>query len=508
VTVEGTVTRALGAYTRLQDTSGPTGASAIVIRQTSGPFFDDVADSTITAGTQLQVSGTVSEFPESNGILQINGSDLTDYTVQGQGSVPAPQEVSLNTLQSNGEDYESELVRVTGATFLNAQGTFAANASYPVTDDSGTETFKEGTIAFRVQGDDETALIGETIPSGAFNYTGVVGEFYGQYQLIPVQPSDAQSVRSFRFTRLFAQAQEGGGPVEVAVRASGTQQGDNVSVTASVGSASTATNGTDVTGFSSPQTLNFSGSDPAPQTLSFDVADDAEDEGVERLEVVLESNDGATTLRDRFTLWVLDDPTGQMTIAEGDSGEVLVGALQDQFGDSRPLGYDIARDTMYATIYNESNTVEGFYSGYQATVDPSTGDPSIIAGEQGNPSPQVVTLTDLLAPNGEEYESELVQVSGLSFPSASGTFSGESDYTVTDGDTTLVFRVQGADESALNGESIPTGPFTYEGVVGQYNNFGGVDSDEGYQLIPVRPETPHRFRSRWRALTRCRTAAP
>ena len=56
VTVEGTVTRALGAYTRLQDTSGPTGASAIVIRQTSGSFFDDVADSTIPSRTAFSRS--------------------------------------------------------------------------------------------------------------------------------------------------------------------------------------------------------------------------------------------------------------------------------------------------------------------------------------------------------------------------------------------------------------------------------------------------------------------
>ena len=383
VTVEGTVTRALGAYVRLQDNSGPTGASAIVIRQTSGPFNDDIADGTIAAGTQLQVSGEISEFPESNGVLQIDGSDLTDYTVQGPGSVPAPQEVSLATLRSNGEEYESELVTVSGASFLEAEGAFSTNTSYTATDGSGTETFAQGTLTVRVQGTDESALGGEEIPAGTFDYTGVVGEFYGQYQLIPVQPSDIEATRSFRFSRLYAQAQEGSGTVTVSVRALGLAAGDNVSVTASVGGASTATLGTDVTGFDSPQTLTFSGSTPAPQPLSFSVVDDSEDEGVERLEVTLESNDGATTLRDRFTLWVLDEPTAQTTIAAGDSGDALVGALQEQYGSPRPLGYDLARDTMYARIYNESNTVEGFYSGYEATVDPTTGDPSIIAGNEG-----------------------------------------------------------------------------------------------------------------------------
>ena len=379
VTVEGTVTRALGAYARLQDASGPTGASAIVIRQTSGAFNDAIANGTVTEGTQLQVTGTLSEF---NGLLQINEGDLSNFTVQGPGTVPAPQEVSLATLRENGENYESELVEVNGATFLNAEGTFSSNTSYPITDGSGTETFEQGTVTFRVQGADETALIGEPVPTGGFEYTGVVSEFFGQYQLIPVQPTDAQAVRSFDVARQYAQAEEGSGTVTVDVRAFNLQSGDNVSVTAEVGAESTA-DLSDVTGFSSPQTLTFSGSDPAPQTLSFGVADDAEEEGVERLEVVLSSNDGVVTRRDRFTLWIRDDATAQTTIAEGDSGDVLIGALQEQYGDPRPLGYDIARDSMYATIYNESNTVEGYYSGYQITVDPTQGDPSTIAADQG-----------------------------------------------------------------------------------------------------------------------------
>ena len=759
VTVEGTVTRAFGDFVRFQDDSGPTGASGLVIRQTSGAFFDDVQDGTIMQGTQLQVTGTLSDF---NGLLQINNEDLSDYTVQGQGSVPAPQSVSLSTLASNGENYESELVTISGLSVQSATGTFDTRTSYTVADDTGT-------LTFRVQTSDETQLGGTEIPGGTFDYTGVVGEFRSEPQLIPIFESDLQVATSFSFTRLFARSQEGGGPVQVSVRAFDTG-GATVSVTARVADASTATNGTDVTGFSSPQTLTFSGADPAPQTLTFDAASDADDaEGVERLEVVLESQDGGIASPGRFTLWVLDDTQGQGVIAAGDSGDVLIDQLQATYSDPPTIGLDRARDSLYAPIYNNQGFVEGVYSGFRATVPPDAEDPSGVAFEaglnaehlwpqskgsgtepalsdlhilaptraevnsarcnypyaeiddaeterwfrddavqmspppesdrdaysevvgsdcgnpspngrfepresvkgnvaravfyfvtvypnradlafyeaqkddllawhrqdpvdatemrrnliqasfQGNvlnpfvvdstladraygsgggtpggsaipiaearaqgtgaavtiegtvtrafgayarlqdasgvtgasalalrqtfgsqseafqqdvadgtirpgtrlrvsgaisafsgllqvngddlngyevieqgspPAPQSVSLSDLQAPGGENYESELVRISGLSFPDATGTFDSGTTYTVANGaGTTFEFRVQDAEETDVIGASIPTGTFTYEGVVGQFNNFGDPDDNTGYQLIPVRPET-------------------
>ena len=372
VTVEGTVSRAFGDFVRFQDASGPTGASGLVVRQTSGDFFDDVQDGTITEGTQLQVTGTLSEF---NGLLQINEGDLSSYSVQGQGAVPSAQSVSLADLAAAGEDYESELVSVSGLSFEDAQGTFQNSTSYPVSDGSAA-------LTFRVQTASETELAGTPIPEGGFNYTGVIGEFNTSYQLIPVHPSDLDVPASFRFNRILARAVEGSGTVQVNVEALGTD-GASVSVTARVGSASTATNGTDVTGFSAPQTLTFSGSNPAPQTLSFGVASDTETEGVERLEVVLDPSDGTTAQPSRFTLWILDDATAQAPIAPGDSGSALRSQLQTRFGDAPTLGLDRARDTLYAAAYNDGGTVEGVYSGFQVSVDPNADDPSGVAGSQG-----------------------------------------------------------------------------------------------------------------------------
>ena len=192
VIFEGTVTRAFGAYARVQDDSGPTGASAIVIRQTGGDnsdgFQSDVSDGAIQPGTVIRITGVPSEF---RGLAQINGGDLTSYEVLSQGEVPAAQSVTLADLESNGEDYESELVEVTDLTFTEDSGTFENGTGYDVTD--GTTT-----LTFRVQGTDESAINGEPIPEGPFTYTGVTGQTFDEpatngYQLIPVRPSDVQT---------------------------------------------------------------------------------------------------------------------------------------------------------------------------------------------------------------------------------------------------------------------------------------------------------------------------
>ncbi|NBB72941.1 MAG: DNA-binding protein, partial [Bacteroidetes bacterium] len=230
VTVEGTVTRALGDFVRLQDASGPTGASALVVRQTSGSFHAAIGDGTIRPGTRLRVTGTLSSF---NALLQINEDDLSSYDVQGTASVPTPQDVTLSDLAADGEDYESELVRVTGLSVQGASGTFGADRTYQIVAGATGTTFD-----FRVQSSDESALGGTTIPRGAFDYTGVVGQFDPQggttsgYQLIPIRPSDLSPSRSFSFSRLYALAEEGTGTASVDVRAFNLAAGDAVTVTA------------------------------------------------------------------------------------------------------------------------------------------------------------------------------------------------------------------------------------------------------------------------------------
>ena len=195
VVIEGTVTRTFGSYARIQDESGPTGASGIVIRQTGGEnadaFQQDIADENIRRGTQLRITGTTSAFA---GLFQINNDDLSNYEIVGQtDAAPDPQTVTLADLQgSGGEDYESELLRVEGLSFPDASGSFESGTTYTVENADGTP------LEFRVQDDAETNIIGESIPDATITYQGVLGQFNGfsgndeGYQFIPVQPDDIQ----------------------------------------------------------------------------------------------------------------------------------------------------------------------------------------------------------------------------------------------------------------------------------------------------------------------------
>ncbi|MEO0742471.1 MAG: T9SS type A sorting domain-containing protein [Bacteroidota bacterium] len=179
VTVVGTVTRSKNDFTYIQDITG-----GLTIRQTSGMFADQVADGTVAPGTNVVLTGTLSSF---NNLTQINGGGLSSYTVGGDGGSPAPTVISVQQLLDNGENYEGEVVSVFGLTTM-AMGTFEASTNYDVTDGGGTGTL-------RVVGADDSDVDGLPIPTGSFDFTGVVGQFsemdpFGGYQLLAINESD------------------------------------------------------------------------------------------------------------------------------------------------------------------------------------------------------------------------------------------------------------------------------------------------------------------------------
>jgi len=376
VTVEGTVTRAFGDFVRIQDESGSVGASGLTIRQTSGGFADVVESGDIARDTVLQVTGTLSEF---NGLLQINEDDLADYETRGvDASPPTPLTVDIPTLRTNGEAYESVLVRVDGLTFSGRPGAFEANTTYLVVAAASGEN-----IDLRVQGSDESAVAGTEPPRGAFDYTGVVGQFDPQssgtgYQLIPVRPDDFQAAPSILFPRSFTIGDETSGSASFEVAAVNVPSGTSVSANLSVDTGeSSAENGVDVTNL--PATLSFTGSETRTVTVS--LADDGQDEGVEDLRLQLSSSDAAVATPARHALWILDEPGATTTLFPDLTGEELLSRLEQEFGGAETLGYDVARDTLYDTVFNDGGTVESYYAGLQ--VPRGTGDASEAVGSRG-----------------------------------------------------------------------------------------------------------------------------
>lgn len=79
------------------------------------------------------------------------------------------------------------------------------------------------------------------------------------------------------------------------------------------------------------------------------------------------------------------------------------------------------------------------------------------------PVAQSVSISEV----GEEYESELISLSGVSFEE-SGDFS-TGNYTLTDGTNQLIFRI-GTTTHSLVGTEIPTGSFDIVGYVEQDNS--------------------------------------
>ena len=185
IATQGIVTRAQGAFTRIQDETG-----GLVVRQTSGAFSDAVSNGDIRRGDLILVTGTTSFF---SGLQQINEEELSNFTVVSRDNpLPEPVTLTVEEVLADGEQYESELVRVEGLT-TDATGTFSGGTSYSVSDGTASMTLRTPNAG-------DTEIVGKDIPSGTFVFQGPLGQFNGGfggadepdsgYQLAPVARGD------------------------------------------------------------------------------------------------------------------------------------------------------------------------------------------------------------------------------------------------------------------------------------------------------------------------------
>jgi len=155
----------------------------------AGILIDDTAG---TLSTSLNIGdgitglkGTLSEF---SGVLQfVPIEDLQGAS--STGNILTPIDVTAAELASNGEVYESRLIRLLNVTFTDT-GMFADNTNYDVTTDGGTDM-----TVCRVSFGDED-LIGTMIPTVAANITGLGSEFNGTKQIFPRYASDIDATLS------------------------------------------------------------------------------------------------------------------------------------------------------------------------------------------------------------------------------------------------------------------------------------------------------------------------
>ncbi|WP_412060930.1 CHRD domain-containing protein [Rubrivirga sp. IMCC45206] len=183
VTVEGTVTRAMGDFLYIQDET-----AGLAIRQVEGDLFEAVADGSVGPGTVLRVSGTLSAFRQS---LQINEDDLAGFEALGTEAIPAAQTVTLAELAANGEAYEDELVRIEDVT-IQGSGAFEPATTYGASDGSGAN----GVVTVRVPNAGDSTVDGTDVPAGPVALVGIVGQFSPDevpdigYQLLLISADD------------------------------------------------------------------------------------------------------------------------------------------------------------------------------------------------------------------------------------------------------------------------------------------------------------------------------
>ncbi|MGH1387597.1 T9SS type A sorting domain-containing protein [Kordia sp.] len=155
--------------------------AGILIDDTAGTLSAplNIGDGMIGLQGQLSQFGGVLQFvPTAN----IPGASTTGNTL-------TPLFVTANELATNGEAYESRLIRVLNVTFAD-MGMFADNTNYTVTTNGGTDT-----TVCRVSFGDED-LIGQAIPAVPVDIIGLGSEFNGTYQVFPRYASDIDTTLS------------------------------------------------------------------------------------------------------------------------------------------------------------------------------------------------------------------------------------------------------------------------------------------------------------------------
>lgn len=144
-------------------------------------------------------------------------------------------------------------------------------------------------------------------------------------------------------------------------------------------------------------------------------------------------------------------------------------------------------DGTVTTSYNVGDGITGIrgqlssFSGvlqFVPQVDPGA------ATATGLPvTPQVVTIADLDA-NFNDYESEWITVNDVTFNDADGsaTFAASTNYDITDGTNTLVFRTQfsGAD---FIGSVIPSSSANVTGIAAEFNGTSQIFATSSSNIV-------------------------
>lgn len=138
----------------------------------------------VNRGDLVTVTGTVDSYFN---LFEI--TPVTSFSIQSTGNtLPAAVVLSPNQFSENDE---SEIVTVNNCTFSSG-GVFQGASNYTFTSNGQT-----GTLRISTSGN---ALVGQPIPTGAVNITGVLSQYQTTYQLLPRDLNDIVNASNFFIT--------------------------------------------------------------------------------------------------------------------------------------------------------------------------------------------------------------------------------------------------------------------------------------------------------------------
>ncbi|WP_223032650.1 T9SS type A sorting domain-containing protein [Hanstruepera marina] len=167
------------------------------IQDNTGGILIDDPSGTITTSFNIGdgMTGLKGELSQFSGVLQFVPIENL-ASASSTGNTVTPEEISVATFLANGEDYESELIKINNVTFADT-GMFTDNTNYDIADGGDV------TVA-RVSFGDEN-LIGANIPAGVSSVIGLGGQFNATYQILPRYVTDVEgatlSVDTFTTTQ-------------------------------------------------------------------------------------------------------------------------------------------------------------------------------------------------------------------------------------------------------------------------------------------------------------------
>lgn len=188
IAIQGIVTRTTNNFVYVQD---ETAATLLFSRPFFSPlnsvgFNDAVQNGEITDGDEVQISGIIGDF---NGLHQL--TNIHGWEVQSSDNpLPAAQLITIQEMNENGEEYESELVKMQFIQLNEEADTLRGGFIYELTNSDENEF---GWIA--IPGSFNTEWAGQVPPQGLFNFEGVLKEYY-----IPSLESNLYSITVHDFT--------------------------------------------------------------------------------------------------------------------------------------------------------------------------------------------------------------------------------------------------------------------------------------------------------------------